>query len=57
MNHSQKRANAEIVKVAVDKIPHVCLVASRDIDVSEEILFDYGDRRPEVTENNPWLKE
>jgi histone-lysine N-methyltransferase SETD8 len=32
------------------------LITSREIDVGEELLFDYGDRRPEVLEHLPWLK-
>ena len=33
------------------------LVAGRDIEVGEELVYDYGDRSKEAIENNPWLKD
>jgi len=34
---------------------HLVLVAKRDIAEGEELLYDYGERRPEVISKNPWL--
>lgn len=34
---------------------HLILVAKRDIDEAEELLYDYGDRTPETVARNPWL--
>ena len=35
--------------------PKLLLVANRDIAAGEEILFDYGERRPGPIADNPWL--
>ena len=34
---------------------HLILIAKRDIDIGEELLYDYGERRPEIIAKNPWL--
>lgn len=34
---------------------HLVLIAKRDIDVGEELLYDYGDRTPCTVSENPWL--
>ena len=43
--------------IAVDSKPHIGLMASRDIEVGEELLYDYGERSKEVTDVFPWLLE
>ena len=35
--------------------PLLYFVAKRDIDASEEVSYDYGDRRKEVVKAFPWL--
>ena len=37
------------------KPPNIFFVAKRDLVVEEELLFDYGDRCPDIVEANPWL--
>uniref|UniRef100_A0A914HVB6 SET domain-containing protein n=2 Tax=Globodera TaxID=31242 RepID=A0A914HVB6_GLORO len=34
---------------------HLILVARRDIDIGEELLYDYGERRPEILAKNQWI--
>lgn len=51
INHSRKRANL------APKLVHSRIVfkARRTIRAGEELLFDYGDRRPHVLAACPWL--
>jgi len=57
VNHSQKKSNCVTKVVEVDGKPRLILVTSRDIDVGEELLYDYGDRSKESLEAYPWLAE
>ncbi|XP_055353658.1 N-lysine methyltransferase KMT5A-like [Paramacrobiotus metropolitanus] len=60
LNHSCRRAN---LRPEVKEIPsseqkiHLILRAARDIEVGEELLYDYGDRDPQSLAAFPWLKE
>ena len=38
-------------KVVVDNIPHLCLFATRDITINEELRYDYG------LNDLPWRKK
>jgi [histone H4]-lysine20 N-methyltransferase SETD8 len=58
VNHSRKDAN--LVPKAVENVdrpgmPIIVFKAKRNLVAGEELLFDYGDRRPEVVESFPWL--
>jgi SET domain-containing protein len=33
------------------------LVALRDIEMDEELFYDYGERRKDIIEAFPWLNE
>ncbi|CAL1537076.1 unnamed protein product [Lymnaea stagnalis] len=55
VNHSRD-GNCCTKAVMIDKIPHLILIASRDIPSGEELCYDYGDRRREALEVHPWLK-
>ncbi|XP_061458776.1 N-lysine methyltransferase KMT5A isoform X2 [Rhineura floridana] len=55
INHS-KCGNCQTKLHDVDGIPHLILVASRDIKAGEELLYDYGDRSKASLEAYPWLK-
>ena len=44
------KANCKMVAVNDGKNPHLCLFAVRDIEVWEELRFDYG------VPNLPWRK-
>ncbi|XP_068560060.1 lysine methyltransferase 5Ab [Cebidichthys violaceus] len=55
INHS-KAGNCQTRLHAIDGTPHLILVASRDIDAEEELLYDYGDRSKASVLAHPWLK-
>ncbi|XP_034152478.1 lysine methyltransferase 5Ab isoform X2 [Esox lucius] len=55
LNHS-KNGNCQTRLHDIDGIPHLILVASRDIEAEEELLYDYGDRSKESILAHPWLK-
>ncbi|KAM4634543.1 N-lysine methyltransferase KMT5A-A isoform 2-T2 [Polymixia lowei] len=55
LNHS-KNGNCQTKLHDINGIPHLILVASRDIDEGEELLYDYGDRSKASIAAHPWLK-
>ncbi|KAK2837227.1 hypothetical protein Q5P01_014439 [Channa striata] len=55
INHS-KTGNCQTKLHAIDGTPHLILVASRDIEAEEELLYDYGDRSKTSILAHPWLK-
>ncbi|KAM4745878.1 lysine methyltransferase 5Ab [Anableps anableps] len=55
LNHS-KSGNCHTRLHPIDGTPHLILVASRDINTEEELLYDYGDRSKESISAHPWLK-
>uniref|UniRef100_A0A672P0P6 [histone H4]-lysine(20) N-methyltransferase n=1 Tax=Sinocyclocheilus grahami TaxID=75366 RepID=A0A672P0P6_SINGR len=55
INHS-KNGNCQTKLHDINGIPHLILVASRDIQKGEELLYDYGDRSKASIEAHPWLK-
>lgn len=54
INHSTA-PNLRPEKVQVDGAPHIAFIAKRDIAAGEELFFDYGDRRPSIVKEQPWL--
>lgn len=56
MNHSKRNPNVRAKPVEIDGGPAIIFVAMRDLEVGEELRYDYGERDPEVVEANPWLK-
>jgi len=56
VNHSAKDPNCVTRILEVKNVPHLILVAARDISVGEELLYDYGDRSRHAVEANPWLR-
>nr|XP_015859587.2 N-lysine methyltransferase KMT5A-like [Peromyscus maniculatus bairdii] len=55
INHS-KCGNCQTKLHAISGVPHLILIASRDIAVGEELLYDYGDRSKASIKAYPWLK-
>ncbi|XP_062870043.1 N-lysine methyltransferase KMT5A-A isoform X2 [Trichomycterus rosablanca] len=55
INHS-KSGNCQTKLHDINGIPHLILVASRDIEEEEELLYDYGDRSKASLAAHPWLK-
>uniref|UniRef100_UPI00398F168A N-lysine methyltransferase KMT5A-like n=1 Tax=Pristiophorus japonicus TaxID=55135 RepID=UPI00398F168A len=56
INHS-KSGNCQTKLHDIDGSPHLILVASRDITMGEELLYDYGDRSKAAVAAHPWLKQ
>ncbi|KAM4617088.1 lysine methyltransferase 5Ab [Polymixia lowei] len=55
INHS-KNGNCQTRLHDIDGRPHLILVASKDIEADEELLYDYGDRSKASISAHPWLK-
>ncbi|XP_035763261.1 lysine methyltransferase 5Ab [Neolamprologus brichardi] len=55
INHC-KTGNCQTRLHPIDGTPHLILVASRDINAGEELLYDYGDRSKASILAHPWLK-
>ncbi|XP_068190624.1 N-lysine methyltransferase KMT5A-A isoform X2 [Antennarius striatus] len=55
INHS-KNGNCQTKLHDINGVPHLILIASRDIDEGEELLYDYGDRSKASIAAHPWLK-
>ncbi|KAM9810906.1 lysine methyltransferase 5Ab [Neosynchiropus ocellatus] len=55
INHS-KAGNLQTKLHPIDGTPHLILVAAKDIEHGEELLYDYGDRSKESISAHPWLK-
>lgn len=56
INHS-KSGNCQTKLHDINGVPHLILVASRNIDKGEELLYDYGDRSKASIAAHPWLKD
>lgn len=54
VNHS-KRGNLKTQTCIIKGVPHLVLVAQRDIQPGEELLYDYGDRSKTSLQFHPWL--
>lgn len=54
VNHS-KHGNLKTKSFLVQGIPRLILVAKRDIEPGEELLYDYGDRSKYSLQSHPWL--
>lgn len=57
INHSKKHPNVKPKPIVVDGVPAVVFKALVDIGAGTELRYDYGIRKKEVLEANPWLKE
>ena len=57
INHSRKNSNCQPKVFVVRDQPRLILVALREIEIGEELLYDYGERRKDIIEAFPWLSE
>ena len=57
MNHSRKNDNCRMKALMVGDTARLMLVTTKPIKPGEELLYDYGERRKEVLEEFPWLRE
>lgn len=55
LNHSRVNPNCATKLVEVNNCPYLILVALRDLNIGEELLYDYGDRSKESLIAHPWL--
>lgn len=55
LNHSKTGGNCRTQLIEIDSKPHLILVAARDINPGEEMLYDYGDRNKSSIQSHPWL--
>ena len=55
VNHSKKSPNVVTKVLEVDGHPYLCLMAARDVEVGEELQYDYGERRNDIVKSFPWL--
>uniref|UniRef100_A0AC35TRF0 [histone H4]-lysine(20) N-methyltransferase n=1 Tax=Rhabditophanes sp. KR3021 TaxID=114890 RepID=A0AC35TRF0_9BILA len=56
INHSVLKPNLKTKVVDCTSSFHLVLIAIRDIEEGEELLFDYGDRTKTAVAANPWLR-
>ncbi|XP_034252282.1 histone-lysine N-methyltransferase PR-Set7-like [Thrips palmi] len=56
VNHARGDENLKLQLFAVDGQPRVGLVAKQDIQVGEELTYDYAEWRRDVLRDMPWLK-
>jgi len=57
VNHSKKKANLQSRVFEHKGVPHILFFATTDIHSGEELLYDYGDRRPSAVNDFPWLSQ
>ncbi|CAG2114098.1 unnamed protein product [Medioppia subpectinata] len=55
INHSRKTPNCKTKLVESNGRPHLVFIALRDINQSEEILYDYGETDKNAIREHPWL--
>ncbi len=51
---SEQNVSAEVIDVSGS--PHLFFRAKRNIEIGEELAYDYGDKRKDVLLANPWMK-
>lgn len=56
INHSLK-TNVMPKIVEINEVPRLIFIATQQIDIGEELLYNYNDNRPDVLKANPWLKD
>lgn len=54
-NHSKLENNCHTKLFEMNSRPYLILVASRNIEKGEELMYDYGDRNKMSLESHPWL--
>ena len=54
VNHS-RNGNLTTKIISVGSVPHLVLIAKENIEIGEEVCYDYGDRSKESLKYHPWL--
>ena len=55
LNHSKFKSNCHTKLYEINSKPVLAIIASRDIEVDEELTYDYGERDKFILEQHPWL--
>ena len=55
LNHRKHAPNNVPKIIEVDGLPRLCMTASKDISVGEQLEYDYGDRRKSSLNHHSWL--
>ena len=56
MNHEKKKPNVVMKVVNVNNVPQVVFFAIKDIEVGQELCYDYGEKGRHILLKFPWLK-
>ena len=57
INHSKSNANLTTRKIVINNVPRLFFIAKCDIPARKELLYPYGDNRPEILKQHQWLKK
>ena len=55
INHDKISPNLVMKPVVIRNKPRVVFFASKDIQIGEELSYDYGERRKDVVRDLEWL--
>lgn len=55
VNHHRRMANLRPNLFTFNGDPHIIFSAKREINVGEQLLYDYGDRSKSSIKHHPWL--
>ena len=56
INNSRRSPNVVMKTHVVEGEPRVVFVACKEIEIGEEIMYDYGEKRKDFLDRNPWLR-
>lgn len=56
INHSRKHPNLKTLIHVHEGVPRLFFYATCDIEQGTELLYDYGEKRPDVLRSHPWLR-
>lgn len=56
INHSKTQANVVPRQMVINGKLRLFFLAKRDINTNEEVVYDYGERRKHILDENPWLR-
>ena len=51
INHSKTHDNLQTKVVEIEGEPHLCFFTRKEVNVGDELLCDYGDRKKELLAN------
>ena len=57
INHSKSNANLTTRKIVINNVPRLFFIAKCDIPARKELLYPYGDNRPDILRQHQWLKK